>query len=76
MDSAARMAPASHPASTVTVCGIAPMARMNSTAVSPLPAPGKHKYWTEPLHLLRICWGLVFNRVYAGLWEAGGFRVP
>lgn len=35
MDSTARMARASHPASTVMVCETAPTARTSSTAVSP-----------------------------------------
>lgn len=38
MDSTAQMALASHPASIVTACGTARMARTSSTVVSPLPA--------------------------------------
>lgn len=52
MDSAARMAPASHLANTVMVCRIAQMPQMSSTVVSPLSALGNHLVVMSEGHIL------------------------
>lgn len=67
MASAARMAPASPPSNTATVCGIAQTARTSSSAVSPLRAPGAHAVVCEHIPAQYLLWPAV-NRADPERW--------